>query len=94
VPETPHRDQDQPLPRREEVVPTVRDGLDAPRTLPASREGVFGDKFFLYRRGPALVQYSRSFEDLEGFARNQNDPAVSSPDEASLFSIPDRRYKQ
>jgi hypothetical protein len=56
-------------------------------------KGFLGDRFFLYRRGPALVQYSHSFEDLERFAHNPNDPAVSSPDEASLFSIPDRRYK-
>ena len=55
-------------------------------------KGFLGDRFFLYRRGPALVQYSHSFEDLERFAPN-NDPAVSSPNEASLFSIPDRRYK-
>ena len=56
-------------------------------------KGFLGDRFFLYRRGPTLVQYSRSFEDLERFARNPNDPAVPSPDEARLFSIPDRRYK-
>jgi hypothetical protein len=56
-------------------------------------KGFLWDRFFLYRRGPALVQYLHSFEDLERFAHNPNDPAVSSPDEASLFSIPDRRYK-
>jgi hypothetical protein len=29
---------------------------------------------FFYWRGPALVQYWRSFEDLERFARNPDDP--------------------
>lgn len=39
-------------------------------------KGFLGAEFFLYRRGPALVQYWRSFKDLERFARN--------PDEAHL----------
>jgi Domain of unknown function (DUF4188) len=33
-------------------------------------KGFLGGEFFLYWRGPALVQYWRSFEDLERFARN------------------------
>jgi hypothetical protein len=43
-------------------------------------KGFLGDKFFLYRRGPVRVQYSRSFEDLESFAHNPNEPAVPSPE--------------
>lgn len=37
-------------------------------------KGFLGSEFFLYRWGPALVQYWRSFEDLEKFARNPDDP--------------------
>ncbi len=37
-------------------------------------KGFLGGEFFLYWRGPALVQYWRSFEDLEKFARNPDDP--------------------
>jgi hypothetical protein len=37
-------------------------------------KGFLGGEFFLYWRGPALVQYWRSFEDLECFARDRNDP--------------------
>jgi hypothetical protein len=37
-------------------------------------KGFLGGEFFLYGRGPALVQYWRSFEDLEHFARNPDDP--------------------
>jgi hypothetical protein len=37
-------------------------------------KGFLGGEFFLYWRGPALVQYWRSFEDLERFARNPDDP--------------------
>ena len=37
-------------------------------------KGFLGAEFFLYRWGPAIVQYWRSFEDLEGFARNPDDP--------------------
>ena len=33
-----------------------------------------GGEIFLYWRGPALVQYWRSFEDLERFARDPDDP--------------------
>ena len=37
-------------------------------------KGFLGGEFFLYWRGPALVQYWRSFEDLEKFARDREDP--------------------
>ncbi len=37
-------------------------------------KGFLGGEFFLYWRGPAIVQYWRSFEDLERFARNPDDP--------------------
>ena len=37
-------------------------------------KGLLGAEFFLYRWGPAIVQYWRSFEDLERFARNPDDP--------------------
>ncbi len=39
-----------------------------------SEKGFLGAEFFLYRWGPAIVQYWRSFEDLERFARNPDDP--------------------
>ena len=37
-------------------------------------KGFLGHELFLYRRGPVLLQYWRSFEDLERFARNPDDP--------------------
>lgn len=37
-------------------------------------KGFLGGEFFIYGWGPALVQYWRSFEDLERFARDPNDP--------------------
>jgi hypothetical protein len=37
-------------------------------------KGFLGGEFFFYGRGPALVQYWRSFEDLEKFARDPEDP--------------------
>jgi hypothetical protein len=39
-----------------------------------TEKGFLGGEFFLYWRGPMLVQYWRSFEDLERFARNPDDP--------------------
>ena len=36
-------------------------------------KGFLGAEFFLYGRGPAIVQYWRSFEDLERFAKNPED---------------------
>ncbi len=37
-------------------------------------KGFLGAEFFLYRWGPAILQYWRSFEELERFARNPDDP--------------------
>lgn len=37
-------------------------------------KGFLGAEFFLYWRGPAILQYWRSFEDLEKFARDPDDP--------------------
>ncbi len=37
-------------------------------------KGFLGGGFFLYWRGPMLVQYWQSFENLEKFARNPDDP--------------------
>ncbi|CAA9466527.1 MAG: hypothetical protein AVDCRST_MAG02-3167 [uncultured Rubrobacteraceae bacterium] len=37
-------------------------------------KGFLGGEFFFYGRGPALVQYWRSFDDLEKFARDPDDP--------------------
>ncbi len=56
-------------------VPTVRAMGPMLRELYKHPEkGFLGGEFFLYWRGPALVQYWRSFEDLERFARNPDDP--------------------
>lgn len=37
-------------------------------------KGFLGAEFFVYGRGPAILQYWRSFEDLERFARDPDDP--------------------
>ena len=37
-------------------------------------KGFLGAQTFLYRRGVVTVQYWRSFEDLEKFARDKDDP--------------------
>ena len=37
-------------------------------------KGFLGGEFFFYGRGPALLQYWRSFDDLEKFARDPEDP--------------------
>jgi hypothetical protein len=37
-------------------------------------KGFLGGQIFFYWRGIALVQYWRSFEDLEAFARNRQEP--------------------
>ena len=37
-------------------------------------KGLLGHELFVYWRGPVLLQYWRSFEDLERFARNPDDP--------------------
>jgi hypothetical protein len=45
------------------------------RTLQTNpQKGFLGAQAFLMWRGVALVQYWRSFEDLEQFARNRDDP--------------------
>ncbi len=56
-------------------VPTIRAMGPMLRELYKHPEkGFLGGEFFLYWRGPALVQYWRSFEDLERFDRNPDDP--------------------
>jgi hypothetical protein len=40
-------------------------------------KGFLGGEAFLYWRGVALVQYWRSFEDLERFARSPEEPHLS-----------------
>ena len=37
-------------------------------------KGFLGGEFYLNLRGPVLIQYWRSFEDLEKFARDKSDP--------------------
>jgi hypothetical protein len=51
--------------------PTLRELYQHPE------QGFLGMETFLYWRGPALMQYWRSFEDLERFARNPDDPHLS-----------------
>jgi hypothetical protein len=56
-------------------VPTARAMGPMLRELYANPEkGFLGAETFLYWPGVALVQYWRSFEDLERFARNPQDP--------------------
>ena len=56
-------------------VPTARAMGPMLKELYAHPEkGFLGAEYFLYSRGPAIVQYWRSFEDLEKFARNPDDP--------------------
>lgn len=56
-------------------LPTVRAMGPMLRELYKHPEkGFLGGEFFFYRWGPAIVQYWRSFEDLERFARNPDDP--------------------
>lgn len=40
-------------------------------------KGFLGAQTFLYWRGIAVVQYWRSFEDLEAFARSKNEPHLT-----------------
>jgi hypothetical protein len=62
-------------PRLQEVGPHGDgDGPDAPRALQEPQKGFLGAEQFYYWPGAALIQYWRSFEDLERFARNPNDP--------------------
>lgn len=56
-------------------VPTMRAMGPMLKELYAHPEkGFLGAEYFLYSRGPAIVQYWRSFEDLERFAKDPNDP--------------------
>ena len=55
-------------------IPTARAMGPMLKELYANPEkGFLGAEFFLYWRGPAILQYWRSFEDLERFARNPED---------------------
>jgi hypothetical protein len=63
-----------PLAVRKWLPDDARDAPHAQGALPAPEKGFLGAEFFLYRWGPAIVQYWRSFEDLERFARNPDDP--------------------
>jgi len=56
-------------------LPTVRAMGPMLRELYQHPEkGFLGAEFFLSSRGPVVLQYWRSFEDLEKFARNPDDP--------------------
>jgi hypothetical protein len=49
------------------------------RVLMSQREkGLLHTEFFFTHRGPMLLQYWRSFEDLERFARSPDDPHLRS----------------
>ena len=59
-------------------VPTAQAMGPMLRTLYQHPEkGFLGAETFLYRRGAALLQYWRSFEDLERFARDKDDPHLA-----------------
>lgn len=56
-------------------IPTARAMRPMLRTLSEYPEkGFLGGRTFFYWRGVALIQYWRSFEDLERFARDKSDP--------------------
>ncbi|AHY47972.1 protein of unknown function (DUF4188) [Rubrobacter radiotolerans] len=56
-------------------LPTLRAMGPMLRELYAHPEkGFLGAELFFNLRGPMVIQYWRSFEDLEKFARNPNDP--------------------
>lgn len=56
-------------------LPTVRAMSPMLRELYKHPEkGFLGADFFFHLRGPMIVQYWRSFDDLELFAKNPNDP--------------------
>jgi hypothetical protein len=56
-------------------VPVARAMSPMLRTLCQNPDkGFLGGETFLYWRGVGLVQYWRSFEDLEKFAKNPDDP--------------------
>jgi len=59
-------------------LPTFRAMGPMLRTLNEHPEqGYLGGEFFLYWRGVALLQFWRSFEDLETFARDPQEPHLS-----------------
>jgi len=53
------------------MVPMLKTLLNHPE------KGFLHGEFFLYWRGPALVQYWKSMEDLERFARSPREPHLS-----------------
>ncbi|MGI8539068.1 MAG: DUF4188 domain-containing protein [Rubrobacteraceae bacterium] len=56
-------------------LPTIRAMGPMLRELHKHPEkGFLGADFFFHLRGPMLVQYWRSFDDLEHFAKNTDDP--------------------
>jgi hypothetical protein len=56
------------IPAAREMAPMLRALFQHPE------KGMLGAQTFFYWRGIALVQYWRSFEDLEKFARDKSDP--------------------
>src|SRR3989442_11518229 len=59
-------------------IPTARAMVPMLRTLFQHPEkGFLGGQVFFYWRGIALVQYWRSFEELETFARNRQEPHLA-----------------
>jgi Domain of unknown function (DUF4188) len=56
------------VPTARVMQPMLRELYDNPQ------KGFLGAEQFIYWPGAALVQYWRSFEDLERFARDPNDP--------------------
>lgn len=56
------------LPTASEMGPMLRTLYQHPE------KGFLGGELFFYGRGVMLMQYWRSFEDLERFARDRNDP--------------------
>ena len=56
------------LPTARAMMPMLRELYKHPE------KGFLGAEFFFYGRGPVVLQYWRSFEDLEKFARNPDDP--------------------
>ena len=59
-------------------IPTARAMVPMLHTLFQHPEkGFLGGQVFFYWRGIALVQYRRSFEELETFARNRQEPHLA-----------------
>lgn len=67
-------------------VPTVRAMGPMLRELYRNPEkGFFGAETFMYWPGVALLQYWRSFEDLERFARSPDDPHLAALQQDGWF---------